>query len=340
MRDVKEELEDEKEKIEEEKEEILEPTILDSEYSKTSDLKDNEQRIEELENLAGKKQTTFDIVFKEITKDKMAMVSLIIFVILILGVAIGSLFFNQKEAMKVNIINSYLAPGEEGYILGTDQGGVSIFAQLILGARNTLLLAFVVTVVTTVLGGFIGLASGYYGGRIDNIIMRIIDFITILPTMMIIIVFIIMIPNYSVINLAIIISIFGWPGMARLTRSKALSESRKDYVSASKTMGTNDLKIMLTKVLPNISSILIVDATLSFAGNIGLETGLSFLGLGFPLGTPSLGTLIGLASAPDVIQDRQYIWIPAALFILVLTLCINYVGQALRRSSDARQRRA
>ena len=122
---------------------------------------------------------------------------------------------------------------------------------------------------------------GYYGSIVDSILLAIIDFIGILPTMLIIIALVSLVPKFTAMKFVLILSAFRWTGTARLVRSKALSESRRDYVSASKTMGTRDLKIMLGGVLPNISSIIIVDTTLALAGNIGIETSLSFLGFGF-----------------------------------------------------------
>ena len=133
-------------------------------------------------------------------------------------------------------------------------------------------------------------------------------------------------------------SIFYWIGTTRLIRGKVLSEVRRDYISASKTMGTSDLVIIFRELLPNISSIIIVDLTLSFAGNIGIETGLTFLGYGLPPSTPSLGILVSYATDPGVLADKWWVWLPASLLILVLMLCINYVGEALKRASDARQR--
>ena len=95
---------------------------------------------------------------------------------------------------------------------------------------------------------------------------------------------------------------------------------------------------MLFQVLPNLSSIIIVNMTLNLAGNIGIETGLSYLGFGLPESVPSLGTLISYSTNPDVMQNKWWVWLPAALLILVLMLCINFVGQALKRAADARQR--
>src|SRR5699024_1118667 len=128
-------------------------------------------------------------------------------------------------------------------------------------------------------------------------------------------------------------------GIARLIRSKALQERELDYVNASKTMGSSDLKIMFTQVLPNLSSIIIVTMTLNLAANIGLESGLSFLGFGFPEETPSLGTLLSYSTDPQTLEYRWWVWLPAGILILVLMLAVNNVGQALKRATDARQRK-
>lgn len=282
----------------------------------------------------------FRVIVNEVVQDKLALTSFIVLVALVLGVVIGSLTIDAKELMKVDIFNSYARPGQAGYILGADKGGRDILGQLIIGAKNSLTIGFLVTLITTAVGVTVGLIIGYYGGVVDNIIMRIIDFLQVLPITMIIIVLVVIIPQYTMWKFVIIMSIFYWTGIARLVRSKSLSEGRKDYISASKTMGTNPLKIMFTEILPNISSIIIVDATLSLATNIGIETGLTFLGFGLPTSTPSLGTLISYANDPEVIADKLYIWVPAVILVLVFTLSINYVGQAIRRASDAKQRRA
>ena len=253
-------------------------------------------------------------------------------------VFIGSLFFNLEEVMKVNLMNSYLKPGEQGFILGTDQGGRPLLGQLFLGTRNSILIGASVTFLTNLIGIIVGLIIGFYGGIVDNIIMRIIDFIQVLPILMLIIVFVTLVPRYNAFTFVIIMTVFYWVGIARLVRSKALSEGRRDYISASKTMGTPSWKIMFGGILPNISSILIISAILDLAGNMGIEIGLTFLGFGLPDGVPSLGTLINKALDPTVLRDRMYIWFPASMVVLVLMLSINYAGQALRRASDAKQR--
>ena len=283
------------------------------------------------------KPTGISVIVRELKKDKIAMSSLIILGVLFVTVFVGSMIINQDEVMKISLLDKYAAPGE-GFWLGADTGGRDILGQLIIGARNSIIVGVAVTILTSVIGIVVGLIAGYYGGMIDNVIMRLVDFLTILPRLMLIIVFVTVVPKYNLVTFIFIMSIFYWTGIARLIRSKVLTESRRDYVQASKTMGTSDFKILFREILPNISSIIIVDSTLNLAGNIGIETGLTFLGFGFPPSTPSLGTLVGYATDPEVMSTKLWIWLPASLLILVMMLCINYVGQALKRAADARQR--
>ena len=303
-------------------------------------LKKNNEKAENFDEIKkSSKPTGISVIVREILKDKLALASLIILVILFGIIFIGSLFANQEEIMKISLLDKYAIPMKEGFWLGSDSGGRSILGQLILGARNSIIIGFTITILTSGIGIFFGLIAGYYGKWVDNVIMRIIDFITILPTLMIIIVFVTIVPKYTITTFVLIMSAFYWVGSARLIRSKALSESKKDYVLASKTMGTKDLTIIFREILPNLSSIIIVELTLAFAGNIGIETGLSFLGFGLPLSTPSLGTLVGYAADPEVLSTKLWIWLPASILILIMMLCINYVGQALNRAADAKQRR-
>lgn len=281
--------------------------------------------------------TGLQVVWREFKKDKVALVSLFGLILLIVGIFIAAMFIDQKDVMLIRLRDRYAPPGPEHW-LGADVGGRDIFGQLIIGARNSLIIAIAITVITGAFGILVGLVCGYFGGVIDNIFMRIIDFFLTIPQLMIIIVVITMIPKLDAVTFIGIMSIFIWPGTARLVRSKALSESRRDYVSASKTLGTNDFIIILKEIMPNLSSILIVELTLNFAGNVGIETGLSYLGFGLPSETPSLGTLVSFANNPLVLSTYWWVWLPASLLILILMLGINYVGQALRRSADARQR--
>ena len=238
----------------------------------------------------------------------------------------------------MNIADAYYGWGEAGHLLGTDDGGRDILKLLMMGGRNSIMIGLSVTLITEIVGLIVGLVSGYYGGAIDSVIMRIVDFVQILPQMPIIIVLTTVIPNYNAVTLVLLIAMFGWTTTARYYRSFILSQRDRDYVLASKTSGSSNLQIMFREVLPNITSMIIIDVVLTIAGNIGIETSLSYLGYGLPTTTPSLGTLIGFANDPVNVINRPWLWLPATLLLLVISLSINYVGRALQRAGDARQR--
>lgn len=281
--------------------------------------------------------SAFSIMWREVVRDRLALGSLIILGILLSIVYGVSLFLDQEEIVKVDFLSIYSPPSAEHW-LGTDYGGRDVFGQLIIGARNSFTIGLAITLITGAIGLIVGLVAGYFGGWIDNVIMRIIDFILVLPFLMLVIVFVAIVPKYNVLTFILIMSAFLWTGKARLIRAKTLAERELDYVSASKTLGTPDWKIIIFQILPNLSSIIIVNLTLSLAGNIGIESGLTYLGFGLPESTPSLGTLVSYATNPDVLQNKWWVWLPASLLILVMMLCINFIGQALKRAADARQR--
>lgn len=278
------------------------------------------------------------ILWKEIVRDKLALVSLIFLIVISLSVFTISLVLDQDEIVKVDLFAINEPPSEE-FILGTDYGGRDVFGQLIIGTRNTMLIGIAVTLMSGIFGVAFGLIAGYFGGHIDNALMRVLDFFQILPFTMLVIVFVAIVPKYSIFSFALIFAAFSWMGIARLIRSKALQEKEMEYIKASQTLGTSHPKIIFREMMPNISSLIIVTMTLNLANNIGIESGLSFLGFGFPETTPSLGTLLSYAMNPQTLEHRWWIWAPAAVMILVLMLAVRNVGEALRRATDARQRR-
>lgn len=274
---------------------------------------------------------------REFKKDQVAQFALILLALITIAIFIGALFVPRASFTDVNIMDQYLAPMTDGHIFGTDNGGKDIFTLLLVAARNSLTIAFFVTVLILAIGTIGGLVTGYFGGKFDLIFMRFIDFMTILPVMMIIIVLVTVVPNYNMWTLIVIMTLLGWFNTVRLIRARTLVETNRDYVRASKTSGTSNIKIIFREIFPNLSSLIIVEATLMFAGNIGLETSLSFLGFGLPASTPSLGTLINYATDPETMTARPWVWVPAAVVILLYTLLIMLIGQALRRVADQRQ---
>ena len=278
------------------------------------------------------------VLWRELVRDKLALVSFIFLVAVTLFVFGVSLILDQDEIVKVDLFAINQPPSEE-FWLGTDYGGRDVFGQLIIGTRNSLTIGFLVTLFSGLIGVVFGVVSGYFGGHIDNVMMRILDFFIILPFTMIVIVFVSLVPSYNTFTFSLIMTLFLWMGIARLIRSKALQEKELDYAKASITLGSSHTSIIFKQVLPNITSLVIVTMTLNLAANIGLESGLSFLGFGLPENTPSLGTLLSYATNPQTLEHRWWIWMPAAVLILLLMLAVRNVGEAMRRATDARQRR-
>ena len=284
--------------------------------------------------------SAWKIMWREIYKDKLALVGLILFVTIVSTIYIWALTIDPGISDTIDIRSSArnALPCSE-FILGRDSGGRDMLPMFILSARNSFNIAFLVTLGGALIGITFGLFAGFYGGHVDNVLMRLMNFYTMIPTIMIVIVFIMLIPNYSVVTFSILLILLSaWLSSASLVRIKALQQGRLDYVAASKTLGTPNIVIIFREVLPNLVSIIVSTLTLSLANNMGIETGLTFLGFGLPFGTPSLGRLVFYARTPTNLTERPHLWLPAALLIIVMMLSINFVGQALNRAADAKKR--
>lgn len=279
----------------------------------------------------------FETIWKEIWRDKFAFISLIIMIGLYLTVIIWALFLDSSvqrvDLLRINLSPAELAP------LGTTSGGQAVLDMLILGARNSLTIAFAVTFASLFIAYLVGLIAGFFGGFSDLVIMRIIDMFVMIPTIMIIMVVSQVFSEYGLPQFVVIMIAFTWFGTARNFRAKVLQESAKDYVLASKTLGTPNWKIMIKKVLPNVTSFMMVGLVLTLAANIGLETGLTVLGFGLPWGIPSLGEMIASTRNPDILRLRPWQWLPAAAIIFIMTLSIYGVGSAVSRAVNPKQRR-
>ncbi|WP_425454250.1 ABC transporter permease [Peribacillus asahii] len=278
------------------------------------------------------------LIWQQMKKDRLAMGSFILLVSILLFVYSAAFVMDAEEVARINLRALHQPPSLEHW-LGTDYGGRDVFGQLIIGTRNSFTISFCITLLTALIGLTTGLVAGYFGGVTDHVVMRIIDFIISLPTTMFIIVLVTIIPEFTIWSFILVMTLFYWTGKARLIRSKVLAERELDYVQASQTLGTPHWKIMFFQIFPNVSSIIIVNFILNLAGNIGLESALTYLGFGLPESTPSLGTLISYARNPDVLEHKWWVWLPASVMILVMMLSINFVGQAIKRATDARQRR-
>jgi len=297
----------------------------------------------DIEVMAAKKPPgMWKLFWIEIKNDKLAIIGLFIVVFVVVFAYVGSAYLGTEAANVQDLWNrnnppSWWEGGAEGHLLGTDTAGRDVFARLVIGTRNSLTLGWTVAFISIVIGIVVGIIAGFYGGHVDNIIMRIVDTWMMVPSMMFIIALVSTFDRTVPLFITFLV-MFTWMGRARTVRAMALQQRNMDYVSASKTLGTRNIKIILTKVLPNMVSILTADIVLTMSTVIGIETTLTLLGFGLRPGTPSLGDLVATALNPANLANRPWLWFPAILTMFILMMCINFVGQAIARAADPRQR--
>jgi len=289
--------------------------------------------------LSTKPPSMLNLFWREIKHDIFAIVSLTLLVLIFLGIYVGApIIESRMDVMRVDLLARNLSPEESGTLLGTDEGGREMAPLLIVSARNSLNISLAVTALSFVIGLFAGIVSGFYGGKVDNIIMRITDTVTMLPFLMVIIAIIAILENRSVFMFIVLLTAFTWMGRTRLVRAAALQQRNLDYVSASKTLGTRNIVIIIREVMPNIVDVVVANFVLTFAANIGIETGLTILGFGMGMEHPSLGVLIQSATQTVNLTFRWWTWAPAIVLVVTMMLCINFVGNALQRVADPKQR--
>jgi peptide/nickel transport system permease protein len=281
------------------------------------------------------------VIWRRFKKNKLALVGLIFFTIVCL-MAIFAPFLTPYRPDVYDILDSFLPPGEDPYtgkmhIMGTDSMGGDIWTRIVFGARISLSVALLAMVCTVSVGVIYGSIAGYFGGWVDNLMMRIVDAIQSIPTFFLLLI-VAAIITPSLWSTVLVLSVFGWTGMARIVRGEILSLKKRDYVEAAKATGEKKAATIFYHVLPNAIAPITVIATLDIAGNIIAESALSFLGLGIQPPTPSWGNM--LTSAQELTTVVDYMWIilfPGA-FIILTVLAVNFIGDGLRDALDPRMK--
>jgi peptide/nickel transport system permease protein len=222
--------------------------------------------------------------------------------------------------------------------LGTDSVGRDVLTRLLYGGQVSLAIATVSVLSNMLIGTVIGSISGYLGGVVDNILMRMVDIITSLPFLLIALT-LVAIFGPSVKNLVFAIILTGWPGPARLVRGEFLSLRERDFVEAARATGAPSRRIIFRHILPNAVPPLIVSATLGIAGIILSEASLSYLGFGVRVPTPSWGNMLSEANNIVVLTKMPWLWVPPGLMIFLTVLSVNFVGDGLRDAMDPRLKR-
>jgi len=232
---------------------------------------------------------------------------------------------------------AWVEGGSLTYFLGTDAVGRDILSRLIYGARFSLFIGVVVVSISVVSGVLVGLIAGYFRGRTDTIIMRVMDIILAFPSLLLALVLVAVL-GPGLVNAMIAISLVNLPHFVRLTRAAVMTERTKDYVIASKVAGAGTLRLMFLTILPNCLAPLIVQATLAFSSAILDAAALGFLGMGAQPPTPEWGTM--LAEAREFIQRAWWVVTFPGLAILITVLAINLMGDGLRDALDPKLKRS
>jgi len=277
-------------------------------------------------------------ILVEYFEDKLAVVGLVVFVILSVFAIAPALFSSQNpyDLTQLFLENSFQSPNAN-FWLGTDEQGRDIFSAIMYGLRVSLYVGFASTILSVIIGFSLGLISGYYGGWVDTIIMRIADIQLSFPAILIALI-IMALWGAGVGKIIIAITIVSWVYYARTARGVVLSEKEKDYAQSAKALGMSSFSIIFREIMPNVTAPIIVIATVRIAVAIILEATLSFLGLGVPITEPSLGSLI--ANGYQVLFSG-YWWTSVfpGVILMILIISINLIGDRARDIMNPRLKR-
>lgn len=248
------------------------------------------------------------------------------------------------QSKETYVFDTYSFPSREHW-LGTDRNGMDMMTRLMYGGRVSLVIGFIVEIISTVLGVILGGLSGYFGKWVDMLIMRIVDVFYCIPSMPIIIILGAAMDNTGVdpqirmIYLMLILGFLGWPGMARLVRGQILSLREQEFMTATEACGISVSRRIFRHLVPNVIPQLIVSCTMGLGGTIITEATLSFLGLGVKFPFASWGNIINDVNNTFVLQNYWFIWIPAGVLLLLTVLAFNLVGDGLRDAFDPKMKR-
>src|SRR5215203_502329 len=274
-------------------------------------------------------RTQREIVWRRFKRHRLAIAGGL-FLLLIYAAALATPVIAPYEYDESDFTALNQAPSVE-HPMGTDRLGRDEFTRVLYGGRVSLVVGLGVGVFVTLVGGVIGLLSGYYGRRVDTALAGVMDFVLVLPFLPMLLV-LGSIFRFSAFTITFVIALLVWPRMARLVRGQVLTIRDQDYVQAAKAVGVTNVKIALRHILPNVVGIMIVEATLIVAQAILIETAVSYLGLGIQPPTPSWGNMLE-DSRTTMTTQWWLTWFPG-LMIVITALCVNFLGDGLRDALD------
>jgi peptide/nickel transport system permease protein len=288
------------------------------------------------------------LTWRRFRRHRMAIFGTITLFLIVLYAFGGMLFYSEADANRVETGNALKGPTRE-HPFGTDTIGRDILARTIYGGQISIIIGLTAMLVELILGVSIGAAAGFFGGKLDSILMRLTEAMLVIPQIFLLLVmaryFAQSIPNIrlmgrtfsgSVLVIVFVIGITSWPYLARIVRAQFLSVKENDFILAARATGTSTRDIIFRHILPNSSAPIIVSATLSVAAAITLEAYISFLGLGVRPPTATWGNM--LEGAYNYIESAWWLWFFPGLLIALIVLSINFLGDGLRDALDPHSR--
>lgn len=292
------------------------------------------EEIELARDIQYKKLKREQSFIRKLLRNRFAALGLIVITLLIVA-AIFAPFLATHDPYEMDVTKSLLGPGEEGHILGTDSYGRDIYSRIIYGARISLVVGIAAVLFGAVLGSLLGLISGYFGGKTDTVIMRLMDGMMAFPFILLAIVLMTVL-GQGLVNVIIAIGISNIPGFARVVRGQVLTVKETEYIEVTRSLGASHGRILFKHIVPNSIAPIIVYATMSVAGAIISEASLSFLGLGVQPPTASWGSMLQEGKNFLVLSPELATF--SGLAILITVLGINLFGDGLRDALDPKMK--
>jgi peptide/nickel transport system permease protein len=290
--------------------------------------------------LESKPQSPATIFWRRFLANWRALLAAAILGLILLGVIFAPLL-TPYERDAQNLRNRFQPPSAEHW-MGTDDLGRDLFTRVLYAGRASLTVGGLAVLVSLVVGVSIGLVSGYFGGLSDSILSRITEIFLSVPRLFVLILLSVYLRKLdapwaqpgTIGPIAVVIGLFAWMGMARLVRASTLEMREREFVTAAYSVGARSRRILVTHVLPNVASPIIVAVSLGLAAAILTESGLSYLGLGVQLPTPTWGNM--LSQTQTYLTTAPWLALFPGVMIFLVVLCINYLGDALRDALDPR----
>lgn len=288
-------------------------------------------------------RSTWQLAWSRLRKDRAAIASFVVIVLIVLMAIFAPLFADitghgvDQQFRTTGLSASDLPVGPSGHFwLGTDDLGRDILVRIAYGARISLFIGVVATLLTVAIGAVLGLIAGYLGGIADSIIARLVDLVLSLPFLLFAI-SLVSVTHPGITVVIIVIGVFGWAAVCRIVRGQVLSIREKEYIEAARSLGAGPWRIMFVDILPNVATQLIVYATLLIPVTILLEATLSFLGVGIPPPTADWGQMI--AESEGVYQQAWWFLVFPGAALVITTLSFNILGDGIRDALDPRLER-